>query len=51
MWIFFSSRYEGENMRKMGLILGIALLLTIPVLSQKEIPAHELIKLSLSGLT
>ena len=38
-------------MRKMGLILGIALLLTTPVLSQVEAPSHEQIKLSLSGLT
>jgi hypothetical protein len=38
-------------MRKMGLILGIALMLTTPVLSQEEAPSHELIKLSLSGLT
>ena len=38
-------------MRKMGLILGIALLLTTPVLSQEESPSLEQIKLSLSGLT
>ena len=38
-------------MRKMGLIIGIALLLTTPVLSHEEAPSHEHIKLSLSGLT
>ena len=38
-------------MRKMGLILGIALLLTTPVLPKEVVPSHEQIKLSLSGLT
>ncbi len=38
-------------MRKIGLILGISLLLTTPILSQEEAPSHEQIKLSLSGLT